>query len=481
MDTPIAQDASTLENANASSLTEDFQPSEKNFGTRILSIFTEVRPSEVRLTLALFAIIFFMMTAYYVAKPVRDSWLAVSLIGDLSRIEVKAISGLFQSLTLIALLPLYSKLFDILPRGTLLVRINLFFVALFPVFWVLRPGYLMESIPCIGVIFYVWIGIFSVTVVSQLWSFAADLFDEKSGKRLFPLIALGAASGAVTGSALSNYLIKNLQIDIFSMLLIAPVILLMTTFMLWSCDKQQDEEKNKNNVVVEHAEANKTNTWKIIFGNRYILLIGLFIFMLNWVVTNGENILFAAIQDAIAETDMSGLTAKEANIAIGQATAEFYSRIYFWISLVGMLLQAFIVSRLVKYGGIASVLLVPPFVSLASYGTMSAAGGLQALTVAKTAENATNFSVANTALNLLWLPVPKRVLYKAKTAIDTTFVRAADALAAMTVMFGTRVCNITVSGFLVINISLIAVWLFIVFLILRERRKFADTALELNA
>ena len=460
--------------------------------TRILSIFTEVRPSEVRLTLSLFAIIFLTMTAYYVGKPVRDAWLAVSLIEGFSKIEVKAMSGLYQSMAIIALLPVYSKLYDSLPRGKLLVGVNMFFIALFPVFWVLRPGHLMESIPCIGVIFYVWIGIFSVTVVAQLWAFAADLFDEKSGKRLFPLIALGASVGAVIGSMFSNYLIKTLKFDIYTMLLIAPVILAMATFMLWQCDNsqaiiKQNAIKEKAKLKLDNAPQDTTNvdeneddqrsSWSIIFGNRYILLIALFIFMLNWVVTNGENILFAAIQEAIDEIDMSGLTPAEANVAVGQATAEFYSRIYFWISFIGMLLQAFVVSRIVKYGGIAGTLLIPPFVSLASYGTMGASGGLETLTVAKTAENATNYSVANTAINLLWLPVPKKALYKAKTAIDTTFVRTADAIAAMTVMFGTRVCNITVKGFLVLNVSLIAIWLVITFLIIRERRKFTDAVM----
>ena len=452
----------------------------QNFMTRALSVFTEVRVNELRLTLTLFAIIFLMMTAYYIAKPVRDSWLAVSLIGNLSRIEVKAVSGLFQSLVLIALLPSYSKLYDKLPRGKLLIWVNLFFITLFPVFWLLRPGNFMESIPCIGVIFYVWIGIFSVTVVAQLWAFAADLFDENAGKRLFPLIALGASTGAVVGSMLSNYLIRGAGINIYTMLLIAPCILAITTFLLWRCDNKHNGDKtdtNKNNVDAKdtQTETDKTSAWKIIFGDRYILLIALFIFMLNWVVTNGENILFAAIQDAIALTDMSHLSAEEANIAVGQATAEFYTRIYFWISLVGMLLQAFVVSRLLKYGGMKTVLLVPPFVSLASYGTMTGSGGLQSLTVAKTAENATNFSVGNTALNLLWLPVPKEALYKAKTAIDTAFVRTADAMAAITVIFGTRVCNISVEGFLILNIILISVWLYVVFLIIKERNKVADT------
>ena len=158
---------------------------------RVLSIFTEIRAEEVKLTLTLFSIVFLMLTAYYMGKPVRESWLSVSDIGDLSKLEIKALSGFLQSITLIALLPLYTKLYDILPRGKLLVGVNLFFVFTFPLFWLFSPGVLGFSVPFIGVIFYIWIGIFAVTVVAQFWAFAADLFDEHEGKRLFPMIAIG--------------------------------------------------------------------------------------------------------------------------------------------------------------------------------------------------------------------------------------------------------------------------------------------------
>ena len=143
-----------------------------------------------------------------------------------------------------------------------------------------------------------------------------------------------------------------------------------------------------------------------------------------------------------------------------------------------MLLQAFVVSRLLKYGGIAGVLLIPPFVSMASYGTMSTTGGLGALTLAKTAENATNYSVANTARHILWLPVARESLYKAKTAIDTTCVRSADALAAVTVIIGTRFLQINVKGFFMLNLFLIVIWFFVALLILKERRGWDNLASE---
>ena len=102
---------------------------------------------------------------------------------------------------------------------------------------------------------------------------------------------------------------------------------------------------------------------------------------------------------------------------------------------------------------------------------MSAGGGINVITTAYTAENATNYSVASTASNILWLPVPKEALYKAKAAIDTTIFRAADTIAAMTVIIGTRFIEIGLKDFLKFNLGLIVIWLVIALLILRERRR----------
>ena len=456
-----------------------------------LKAITDIKPSEVRLTLALFATVFFLLMAYYIAKPVRDGWLSVSVISGLTPIEVKAFSGFMQSITLITLIPYYTKLYDKLPRGKLLVYVNIFFMACFPVFWLIRPGLLGAISPYCGVAFYIWIGIFGVAVVAQFWSFAADIYDEASGKRLFPLIALGATSGALLGSLVTKNLIERLDISTYTLLLIAPLVLAISTYILWRIDKSEQASKkrtqsesavskldNLENPARDDTTENEMegghkdlrSAWQIILGTRYITLIALFIFMLNWVATNGENILYAAIQDSIAKMDFSNLTALEIEKTVSQATSAFYSRINFWVSLVGTFLQAFIVSRLLKYGGLKAIMMLPPIVSLASNGAIGSGGGTNVITTAYTAENSTNYSVANTATQVVWLPVSKCALYKAKAAIDTTVFRSADAIAALTVLIGSRLIDIQFRGFIILNLCLIAIWILIALLILKERR-----------
>ena len=61
--------------------------------------------------------------------------------------------------------------------------------------------------------------------------------------------------------------------------------------------------------------------------------------------------------------------------------------------------------------------------------------------------------------------------YKAKAAIDTTVYRAADAIAAMTVIMGTRFIDISLKGFFMINMFLVLIWMLVVLLILKERKR----------
>jgi AAA family ATP:ADP antiporter len=51
-----------------------------------------------------------------------------------------------------------------------------------------------------GVGVLIWLGIFNLFVVSQFWAFANDFYTEGQGRRLFPMIGVGASLGAWVGS-----------------------------------------------------------------------------------------------------------------------------------------------------------------------------------------------------------------------------------------------------------------------------------------
>jgi AAA family ATP:ADP antiporter len=77
--------------------------------------------------------------------------------------------------------------------------------------------------------------------------------------------------------------------------------------------------------------------------------------------------------------------------------------------------------------------------------------------------------------------VTKEMLYQAKTAIDTLFFRLGDGLAALTVLVGTRVVRLDMTGFLLINLGLVVVWIALSIYLVRENRRWRQRALSPNA
>jgi len=157
---------------------------------RFLRLFTEVRPGEGTTAILLFANVFLVLLAYYFIKPLREGWIAVSDIEGLSKMEVKAYSSFLQSIILLAQL---AQKWD---RVTLFTRATLFCISNMIIFWFLQPNFFIGEIPVMGIVYYVWVGMFSVFVVAQFWTFCADIYTDERGRRMLPFIAIGATSGA---------------------------------------------------------------------------------------------------------------------------------------------------------------------------------------------------------------------------------------------------------------------------------------------
>ena len=88
-----------------------------------------------------------------------------------------------------------------------------------------------------------------------------------------------------------------------------------------------------------------------------------------------------------------------------------------------MLLQSFVVSRLVKYLGFRWAFMILPAIAFLDAAVIALAPVWSLVRVTKAAENATDYSLNNTLRNMLWLPTTRRMKYVAKQAVDTLFVR----------------------------------------------------------
>ena len=145
-----------------------------------------------------------------------------------------------------------------------------------------------------------------------------------------------------------------------------------------------------------------------------------------------------------------------------------------WVNVVALILQAFVATRLLKYGGFGVILLTMPVVALVSYTAMAFVPVLAIVKAMKIAENSTDYSINNTARNVLWLPVSSEMKYKGKPTIDSLFVRLGDGIAALTVLVGVQFLALSTQSFFVLNVALVVIWIILAFLVIREHRRLSD-------
>jgi AAA family ATP:ADP antiporter len=149
----------------------------------------------------------------------------------------------------------------------------------------------------------------------------------------------------------------------------------------------------------------------------------------------------------------------------------FYADFFRFVNLLGMFLQLFVVSRLIKWGGIRAGLFWLPIIALGTYGLVLFLPFLRVVRFGKTVENASDYSINGTTRNMLFLPTSRDIKYKAKQVIDSFFHRVGDVASALVVFVGTMVLHLDVRGFAAVNLLFIVGWLFIVRRIVAEHKE----------
>ena len=462
----------------AITVNSDLNPSKRSVSERFLGLFTEVRPGEGTTALLMFVNVFLILCAYYFVKPLREGWIAISDISGLSKMEVKAYSSFAQSIFLLFIVGWYGSLASRWDRVTLITRATLFCISNLVIFWFLQPGYFFEALPISGIVFYVWVGMFGVFVVAQFWTFCADIYTDERGKRMLPMIAIGATSGAAAGAWITSQLVDSGLVDIKLLLLLATLPLFVSIVLTKIVNNRETRVVSPpaEEAPQEKGADSILSGAKLILISRFLLAAAVVTLLTNWVNTNGENLLFRVVQETLADQALGqGLKDDMAVLEFTRnGTTAFYGNFFFWVNIVALLLQAFVASRLLKYGGFATIALMLPVIALLSYTAMALLPILIIVKMMKIAENATDYSINNTARHVLWLPVSSEMKFRGKPAIDTLYVRLGDGLAAITVLIGVQILVMSTQWFFIFNVFLVICWLAFTLMMIREHKKASD-------
>jgi AAA family ATP:ADP antiporter len=418
-------------------------PDEKGWLERLLAPIADVRRGEAISALLMTLTMFLILFAYYLLKTAREVFILAE-----GGAEVKSYSSAGQALLLLGLVPAYGKLASSVNRIQLIQWVTLFFVANLAVFMLALSTGLR-----IGIVYFLWVGIFNVMVIAQFWAFANDLYTQEQGKRLFPLIGVGSSLGAWMGSLRAGDVVATS----------GPLRLLSGgAFLLVACivlarliDRTTRREAPAQAQHADEKLESGPNGFAMIGADRYLMLIAALVVVLNIVNTSGEYLFGRYVVSAAAAAYGAG---PESEAARQQFIGNTYSSFFSYVNLFGFLMQMFVVSRVFKFLGVGKALFVHPIVALGGYLMMLTVPSFNAIRWLKIADNSLDYSLGNTTRQALWLPTSREAKYKAKQAVDSFCQRAGDVLQAGIVYLSTLLA-FGIPAFAVLNIIFAGGWL----------------------
>jgi AAA family ATP:ADP antiporter len=416
----------------------------------VLRPFAKVQPGEAITAALLTLTVFLLLTAYYLLKTAREP--LILLHGGA---EVKQYAAAGQAILLVGVVNAYSALARRVGRQRLIATVYLFFVSNLVVF-----AFLVRANVVIGVPFFLWVGIFNMTAVSQFWSLAADVYTPEQGKRLFAVLGIGSSVGAVAGARVARSLAP--LGPAWLMGVAAALLVVCVGLFSWvgaragSPVRSAGDADHEQPLVHEHVA-------RLLAHDKYLLLIAGLTLLLNWVRSNGDYLLDRTLLTALVEAKSHGA---DPSTFVTSFKAEYFE----WVNITGVVLQLFVVSRVMSRFGVRNALLVLPAVAFLEYGSYLIAPILSVFLVAKVGESSLEYSLQNTARQALFLVSSRVEKYVGKTVVDTVVVRAGDALTALVVWVGTRAA-LSTRVFASLNLALIAVWMVAVFAIGRENAR----------
>ncbi len=292
-----------------------------------------------------------------------------------------------------------------------------------------------------------WVGIFNIVTITQFWSFAADTYTEEQGKRLFPIVGIGSSIGAVGGAWLASPIVEHGTP--FTLMAWAAGIFLVALGVTVLVHRREAPKQKEHDGFDEPVA--RGNAFALVARDRYLLVFAALVLVLNFVTKTGDYVLDRMlVHEAPAHALALGVSQTE-------YIAQFKAHYFQLINTIGVVIQLFLVSRIIKYAGVRAALVLVPIASLCGYSTAFAIPVLGALFVGRVAESSLDYSLSNTTQQTLWLPTSREAKYKAKQVIDAFCRRGGDALSAGVVWIGIHA--LSTRGFLAVNVVFTIIWI----------------------
>lgn len=408
---------------------------------------TRVRDGEWRAVAWSFAYFFCVLSAYYVMRPVREQLSAA--VGSTQ------LPWFFAAtfVATLALTPVFAWLVSRWPRRIVVPAVYAFFIACLLAFVPLFTFEGLLSPKALGTLFFVWVSVFNLFVVSVFWSFMSDIWSDEQARRLYPLIGLGGTAGAIAGPFATRALVGS--IGVAHLLIVSAVLLglaMACVLVLGRWAREHGVHRHRR----EHEAAiggGMFDGLKQVFATPFMRSMAILMLLGDAIGT----IAYALV------TDYSGATFHDA-----VSRTRFAADVDLATNLVQVVAQLTLTRWLLARHGAAPVLAVRAVVGILAciglalaadpyaiaFGPLSLSAGpvhfvlsgLPRVAVMLVLTRSLAYGMDLPARETLFTLVPRGMRYKGKNAVDTAVWRAGDVFSALTVN-GLRAAGASVGVF----------------------------------
>lgn len=364
---------------------------------------------ELRPALYGFSLFFCLFTGYFMLRPIRESMGVAAGIDNLQWLFTATFFAMLAAVPLFAWLSAKVQRLHFIDWVYGVFCINLLtFAVLFQ---------LQGENPWLARVFYVWISVYNLFVVSVGWSLMADVFDMAQAKRLFAFISAGASVGGLAGPALSALLVGRLSES--GLMLLAAVLLgialaLKHPLMRW---REVGGAGRAGAVAAESTRkplpGNPFSGIARVLKSPYLLGISGFVVLLATVTT------FLYFEQARLVAEL---------FPDRQAQIRIFATIDLVVQAGALLAQLFIVSRVAQRLGVHVLLAIVPMLMCVGFIGLALAPSFAMLVALMIVRRVGEYAFVRPGREMLFARLDAESKYKAKNVIDTVVYRAGDAI-----------------------------------------------------
>lgn len=400
-----------------------------------------------------FLYFFCVLSSYYVLRPVRE----MHAVGSGPNTIPWLFTGTFVVMLLVT--PLFGWLTSKFPRRQFLPWVYLFFIANILIFWgvfSLFPDDGQDQI-WLGRVFFVWLSIFNLFVVSVFWSFMADIYSREQGRRLFGVIAAGGSIGGLIFSGVNSVLVIEVgseNLFPISAALLGVAIVCIAKLRHWVSQER------------ERQSLSRIGEGKPLGGSPFAGVTH----ALSSMYFGG--IAVSSVIASLLGTFLYIFTAQlvDQSIPDPDRQTQFFSIVNAATLAVSLLGQLFFVRHVVGRFGIGVSLALMPIVSVAGFAILAINPTLAGLAILTIARRGLGFGFTKPTTDMLYSVVSAEDKYKSKNFVDTAIYRAGDVVGAWAIR-GLIMLGLGISAISWIMVPFTAAWSMIALWLGRDYRR----------